>query len=153
MIKIWKKWNRIAKIKVLILLIVGILSTASSSYKISYDSIGIASGITLLVIFSIIMIVALLIVLKVLTFFRLKYFKPSWNKSPINLTQIIQDVLTSWQFFGYFFCAASLPKVIIQTFIVEQVRAENVLMFAFGLSLIISVWISPRIVKFIDTID
>ena len=135
------QWNKMGRIKSSIILISSLFPLFLFNLDNGAELIN-SSVLGISVIFFISIILFLTLVTKFWSLFGIEFKKPNWNESPISLN--FSKSLNFFQFIGYWFITSGITKIIFIGVFYQILERESVLLFFYGISLLVGIKLSLK---------
>jgi hypothetical protein len=136
-----KNWNKIGKIKGLVILILCVISLSLQNFNLENESKNdIYIGIIILTFLFFVLFLPL--ITKFCSLFGFKFEKPKWNENPITFK--FSKSLNFFQFIAFWFISSGFVNVLIVGFLNQRFDGENANLFVAGISLLIGIKLSLK---------
>ena len=136
-----KNWNKIGKIKSLVILILCVLSLmlVDFSGKTEFKN-DFFIGIVILT--SLFIVIFLPLITKFWSLFGFKFEKPNWNENPVTFK--FSKSLNFFQFIAFWFISSGLVNVLVVGVFNQSFDGESANLFVAGISLLIGIKLSLK---------
>ena len=138
-------WNKTGKIKSFIILLFSILPLILFKTGENFSSLNNSEIFGLSFMIFVFVIFFLSIVTKLWSWFGIDFEKPNWNENPISLNP--SKSLNFFQFVGFWFITSGIIEIIFIGLFYQKIGKENILLFVFGVSLIIGIKLSLKLLN------
>jgi hypothetical protein len=136
-----KNWNKIGKIKSLVILILCVLGLTLFDYNEEQESqMDFHFGITILTFLFIVLFFP--IITKFWSLFGFKFEKPNWNESPISFN--FSKSFNFFQFFAFWLISSGLVHTLAIGIFNHRLDGESVHLLFAGISLLIGIKLSLK---------
>ena len=136
-----KNWNKIGKIKSLVILILCVLSLTLVDFsgKTEFKN-DFFIGIVILT--SLFIVIFLPLITKFWSLFGFKFEKPNWNENPVTFK--FSKSLNFFQFIAFWFISSGLVNVLVVGVFNQSFDGESANLFVAGISLLIGIKLSLK---------
>lgn len=136
-----KNWNKIGKIKVLVILILCILSLTLLDFNNNTDSQNdFHIGIVIITFLFIVLFFSL--ITKFWSLLGFRFEKPNWNENPVSFN--FSKGLNFFQFIAFWFISSGFFNVLFVGIFNQRLDGESAHLFFAGISLLIGIKVSLK---------
>ena len=136
-----KNWNKIGKIKSLVIFILCVLSLSLLNFNRETESKNDFHIVTIILTF-LFFALFLPLISKFWSLFGFKFEKPNWNENPITFK--FSKSLNFFQFIAYWCISSGIANVLIVGILNQRFDGENANLFVAGISLLIGIKLSLK---------
>ncbi len=143
-----KNWNKIGKIKSLVIFILCVLSISLLNFNGESESKNDFHIVTIILTF-LFFVIFLPLITKFWSLFGFKFEKPNWNENPITFK--FSKSLNFFQFMAFWFISSGFINVLVVGVFNQTFDGESANLFVGGISLLIGIKLSLKWLNKSDT--
>ncbi|PQJ73629.1 hypothetical protein BTO14_10270 [Polaribacter butkevichii] len=140
-----ENWNKIGKIKSFLILLFSILPLILFKVREDLDSLNNFEILGISIMIFVFVILFLAFITKLWSWFGIEFKKPTWNENPLSLNS--SKSLNFFQFMGFWFITSGIIKILFIGVFHQKFDKESILLFVYGISLIIGIKLSLKILN------